>query len=501
MRPEWVEARKDREWPVHALPEGVMEVREPIPSRYFLSVAKIYPGTPAEEAGLYVGDVITHVGGEPIMDDGETPLARADIQARLLELGADGSQELVFVRDGMTHTCRITPSFDATQGAYRFGVGYLMDDRPQILEVMPETCIRVPFSFASSETGRVLRGFVDFGPVEEDVSGLLKREIRKHAILFTDVDRVVREYDLIERFNGSRSSVYAVPDMLQAQGDYLRYAPEDARANGEALGEVRITHPLRPTAAHTLLHELRHADQQEAGTFAELYPFYLLASDPGYADPHAMTDRVRTAKGRAAISEILGHFYDEAEVERLLGPFQRDWFLARERSEVAKAEWIRHRDDLTIRRALFAGEAPDDEMRELTHLVASTRRAFIEAEAALPDADTVLFGSVTVRDVFRLPTFLIERDAEYGALAALRAIHRETGAPVFGSFWLEEEERRAGMSASSPRAPGTRIDSLVGIESHMEEIAVSMNCLRDLRAVKKAIQKTPDPRLDEAAYV
>ncbi len=483
MRPKWVEARKDREWPVHTLPEGVVEVREPIPSRYFLSVAKVYPGTPAEEAGLRVGDIITHVGGEMIMDDGKTRLTRADIQAGLLELDADGGRELTFIRDGATRTCRIRPSFDAAQGGYRFGVGYLMDDRPQVLEVMPEACIRVPFSFASPETGRVLRGFVDFGPVEEDASGLLRREMRKHAILVTGVDRVVREYDLIERFNGSRSRVYAVPGLMIAQGDYSRYTPEDAHANGGALGEVRITHPLRPTAPHTLLHELRHADQQEAGMFAELYPFYLLASDPGYADPRAMTDRVRTAKGCAAISEILRHFYDEAEVERLLGAFQRDWFLARERSEAAKAEWIRHRDDLTMRRALFAGEAPDDEMRELADLVASTRRAFIEAEAALPNADTVLFGSVTVQDVFRLPTLLIERDAEYGALAGLRAVRRETGAPVFGSFWLEEEERRAGMSASSPRAPGTRIDSLLGIENHMAEIAVPMNCLRDLRAV------------------
>lgn len=490
MRPEWVEARKDREWPVHTLPEGVVEVREPIPSRYFLSVAKVYPGTPAEEAGLCVGDVITHVGGKPITDDGGTLLTMADIQARLLELDADGSRELVFVRDGMMHTCRIAPSFDAIQGGYRFGVGYLMDDRPEILEVMPEACVRVPFSFRSPETGRVLRGFVDFGPVEEDVSGPPRREMWKYVILFTDVDQVVREYDLLERFNGSRSNVYAVPGLLQAQGDYLRYAREGAPANGDALGEVRIVHALRPTAAHTLLHELRHADHQEAGTFSKLYPFYLQTSDPGYADPRVWTDRVRTPKGYAAIAQILEHFYDEAEVTTLLRPFQREWFLARERSEAAKADWIRHRDELAMRRALFGGQSPGDEMRELADRVASTRRAYIEAERALPDADTVLFGSVTVQDVFRLPTLVIERDAEYGALAALRTVRRETGAPILGSFWLEEEERRAGMTASSSRASGTRIDSLLGIETHLEEIGVPMDCLRDLRAIKIANKKT-----------
>ncbi len=139
-------------------------------------------------------------------------------------------------------------------------------------------------------------------------------------------------------------------------------------------------------------------------------------------------------------------------------------------------------------------------MRELADLVASTRRTYLEARKALPDAETIVFGSVTVQDIFRLPIFVIERDAEYGALTALRAVRRETGVPILGSYELEEEERKLGVLRSAD-ASGTRIDSLLEIEGYMRKIGVSMNCLRDLRAVKKAIQKTPDPRLDEAAYV
>jgi serine protease Do len=55
-------------------------------------VSRVLPGTPAEEAGLRVGDVITHAAGEPI-DDGD------ELRVRLRE-AEGGTIRLELVRDG-----------------------------------------------------------------------------------------------------------------------------------------------------------------------------------------------------------------------------------------------------------------------------------------------------------------------------------------------------------------------------------------------------------------
>lgn len=77
-------------------------------------VTELGSENPAKEAGLRLGDVIISAGGNAV--HGNEELSRA------IAAAGGGAVEIVYLRDGVQHTCSVTPVRDRDSGAYRAGV-------------------------------------------------------------------------------------------------------------------------------------------------------------------------------------------------------------------------------------------------------------------------------------------------------------------------------------------------------------------------------------------
>ncbi len=69
---------------------------------------------PAKEAGLRLGDVIVSAGGSPVHGNEE-------LSAAITAAGGN-AVNIVYVRDGVQHTCSVTPVQDRDSGVWRAGV-------------------------------------------------------------------------------------------------------------------------------------------------------------------------------------------------------------------------------------------------------------------------------------------------------------------------------------------------------------------------------------------
>lgn len=69
---------------------------------------------PAKEAGLRLGDLIVSAGGRQIRSNEELGAAITEAQGKPLEI--------TFLRDGVQHTCMLTPVADKTSGVWQAGV-------------------------------------------------------------------------------------------------------------------------------------------------------------------------------------------------------------------------------------------------------------------------------------------------------------------------------------------------------------------------------------------
>lgn len=77
-------------------------------------VTELGTENPAKEAGLRLGDVIVSAGGNPVHGNEELSAAITAAQG--------SGVAIVYLRDGVQHTCTVTPVRDRDSGAWRAGV-------------------------------------------------------------------------------------------------------------------------------------------------------------------------------------------------------------------------------------------------------------------------------------------------------------------------------------------------------------------------------------------
>lgn len=125
-------------------------------------VMGLMDGYPAKEAGLEVGDVITHINGERIRLYREVSLASI--------LNAGEALEIAYERDGETGTAVITPQYDDAAGRYYIGLqgtGEYVECRSANIVPYSFYEVRYWMKYTLKSLGMIVQGKVS----KDDVSG------------------------------------------------------------------------------------------------------------------------------------------------------------------------------------------------------------------------------------------------------------------------------------------------------------------------------------------
>jgi hypothetical protein len=487
LRPKSIERSRSR---------AKIEVRDEsalpeLQTERIFKIVEIVKGSPADEAGLHPGDSIIFFQGKPLPSD-----------KLLQELAGDGKTYAFTVKGSSGEAeVLIKPQWNEIDGLWSTGIKYIPTHllKTSVEEEAGEG--RVRFEYRTIDGKSVVRGYADIGLEEfsskenkaERKNG--RREVKK-CVLLIEKDNRQEEFDLLKRFNTTGTKVYWQSDI-----DSSMYSPQERAV---LLKEIE-----GPDAIHTLLHELRHAYQDKEGLFSEVWPYYASLDD----DDHIYTAEIQAGveKLRKIVSEI---FSTEDDVENVLAPFLEDWGRknnAYRNAELSLRELRDQRERLAdlietqtrerdLRDSLGLGERSEPagekapmEMSSETDLgildeqIVDAEYELAAAINALPTAGTPVIGSVTVREIFKLPTLLIERDAEYGALVSLRTIRKETGINLLDQFINWQLVRK--MPPMTENNAGNRIrkyiDSLILIRDYMDRIGVPFGCVREMKAELK----------------
>ena len=104
-------------------------------------IGSVEEGTPAAQAGLEAGDVITKIGNERVHMFKELSL--------YMMMNPGGPYEITYEREGVSHTVTITPFWDETQGSYRVGIVSSPYEKGNILELFKYGFYEVKYNIST----------------------------------------------------------------------------------------------------------------------------------------------------------------------------------------------------------------------------------------------------------------------------------------------------------------------------------------------------------------
>lgn len=272
-----------------------------------------------------------------------------------------------------------------------------------------------------------------------------KRHLTRYA-LFANRDDRVQDVNLLERHN-SQETICEWSPKLPCGGTFFYDK-----------NTLAIRDPFSPLAPMTLFHELRHAKQEHSLPLA-LREWYMSVLDRDYTvDEKYREEFLRDGPERLVkILVLTGVFSKETEARTAL----KDIFTSTERYRKASASVQEARSqnmfDISMNDAVFDAR---------------------NALASIPKASSPIVHSLTLKDILRLPTLFLERDAEYGALIALRALEKETGINLLHNIPEGYQGKRR-----AEKAP--HIDTLAHVHDYMNTIGVNLSCVRKARATER----------------
>ncbi len=446
LRPEWVRNRKEstaEEHPSNDRKE--QEISREVGERYVLIVDEVVPGSAMELAGVQAGDQIFAIGEKAI---------RNKFLASSVQEWAGEPKVFNIFRDEEYVDVTVQPVWNAQTNLWSLGARFTA----AIVTVESEKEIE------QTEVQRVAieaygaRGYADLGPSEEvqGESGKYRKEIRAFVLFGLDKEGNPTELDLLKRFNPTNVKVYEQKS-IESAGLCTRT-------------DIQVKSVTSKNAPHIILHELRHANQYETGMFGDIESRYRSTSDESYQQ----NDTWKLTNGNfLTFLKILEHFFSDEQIDDILKNYQKKSRRVMKISNMLSDP--NHRgssDDKVLEEELVKAKAEFDRV-------------------SAPDAEMI--PGVTIRDVFRLPTLLMERDAEYGALVAIRAIKREIGTDLFEDdatkkmlkFFDKEGKSGSKEGVITMQKLRGKIQTLANIEHYMQMIGVPENCLRDIRSAAK----------------
>lgn len=436
MNPEWKRERRDkgiREVPPDILEwAGTQEFRDSNGVFVFCGfyIIDVIDRSPGAVAGLKQWDFVLSLDDEPVSVSTFSQLLHS----------VDGIERTLRVRrqNGSIQQVKVKPAWNTMKNRWEVGVQMMEVNQGSVIISEGKEHHRIPFELDVGSGGKV-RGYAEVSK-SDDVREPA-RVLSRYVLFFNGKDGQLMEVDLLERWKISKNECVIDPELLSA-GLY------DFRKR-----RIYMNPFVASLAPHVLAHERRHADQELDPRLKRVLDSYLYVSvnDDNYDNDAYWTEKIRSG-GWPILADglIAGGIADTVEESTDLLQSVLERF---DRYDNATQE---------VRRLQRSGQS------QIGGQLPPALEEQQQAKDSLPDANTEIVEGLKVRDILRLPTLVIERDAEYRALVALRSLNEETGINFLGST----ENTFMEMNSSA---------SLQTIRKYMDRIGVSIPCVRALR--------------------
>ncbi|NQV89986.1 PDZ domain-containing protein [Candidatus Uhrbacteria bacterium] len=469
LRPEWVRERRGRG--IREVPSEVAEWMKGDVFKLYrdaIEVTKVMEGSAGGQAGLSSGDIILSLDGEPAnMFTFSEKLQSPDGSEKTFEIQVRG-------RDGVERKALLTPHWN--KELTRSVIGIIMEVHHDLIDweslEQEGSSQRIGFTLEYA-LEKTVRGYAEVGAKDQEKEHC---SLKKYVLIYESPEGRLMEVDILERFNLTEAECFIDPTLPSSGVCYWNN------------NQVSIKSLVTQITPHILAHEFRHAQQgvKEHGDRTDdgddpigeilRQNLYIPSTTRNY-DQKAFWDKRLKRGGIQILKTCLrvgGVVKTDEEAGCALGSVSE----AFARLQDAQEKFAQ------LREIQFSRNSIEADAHRRTSLLAA-QEELTNAREHIPDSTTEISKGVTLMDILRLPTLMIERDAEYGALTALRELKRETGIDL-----LEANPKQAVLIPTASTTNTVEFtssviggfDSFQSIASNLGQIGVDIPCVRRLRA-------------------
>lgn len=420
-------------------------------------IREVTPGSAADSAGVKDGDKIMAINGEQVDPYKISEYINAhtsdQMPTHVLRM-AD--------QDGAVRDVRLTPVWNESLGRWMIGIQFTSSERTASFDLKEGETRRQGFTL-SRGIDKPVRGYLE---VTKEEGAPEEVYLQRYALLYTDEQGRAMQVDLLVRWSDGNTSCVVSPD-LNVSGRY----------DGTT---VRIKSPMVSLAPHTLAHEFRHVAQRDTEQL-QMNRYYKPPSREGYEDGSFWREKHKQMYSNATawfeqclmVSSLAR---SRREARELLTPFL---------PVLNRLEDAKRRKKHQPTRLTFSVASAKEQTQEIDREI----EAYVHE---LFDTGITTKDGLSALDIVRLPTLVIERDAEYGALVALRALKKDTGidllAPAPSVKVVMVQSGEGSSNLEEVEVPPFHL-SINEIRHYMRDIGVNIPCFRTSRAsMHKATQ-------------
>ncbi|OGH60212.1 MAG: hypothetical protein A2725_04585 [Candidatus Magasanikbacteria bacterium RIFCSPHIGHO2_01_FULL_33_34] len=420
-------------------------------------ILEIIPGSPAEKAGLKIGDEILSIDGKPT----------TTVEGWFDHAHKKADQPMILkVRDnGIEKDIILTQEYLPAENRYRAGFMFQSELRPEekieTLDLGDYIVLRYHGKMYDANGKETCSYQYDLDKDTTQRSGLNEKNQtdsvrRLRSFILQSPKEEQKKIDILARFNPKNVPVY----IAQKSGTKTTGIHERNK------NEVILQRPGGNFYdVHILLHELRHTQQEDNPSLHKLGSFYVneeslknenIDNPLIQLNPDSLVNKLKIISKLAGLNGLEKLLNDSSILKKL-------WNIIEE-----------HQDKMD-----FGKEIPDILAVEIS-------------------------PGVTIKDLLMLPTRVIERDAEFGALIAERKIRQETGIDLFDLYRNYAHENKIknhafmileNIRSATNISEEEKIKTKNEIEKQIKELeknGINLTLIQSVRAYMYSIGATPE---------